>query len=1564
MNSLNHLICRFGQIARFLPVFLIASLINVPASAEAGLDDSAQRCSPATRGIDQLFASGGTNHCPQAHAGINRPIELNQRVALDGSRTVDLDGQRLEFSWTVLRAPAGSAVGVENPDALKTHFTPDLAGDYLIELEVTDSMGGVSRDTVTFSTGNLPPVAHAGSDLTGEVGQLVYLDAERSYDFDNDVLAYQWTLIEQPSDSLATLVNPSASSSSLVMDTEGDYRIELKVKDRSHTSQGSELVLSTYNSAPVANAGRGRVVGPNSTIVFDSTRSSDFDLDALSYHWSVLSAPENYRGGFSNATTDSPSLKLGEAGQYLVQLVVDDGVAVSNPATAMIEVRADRLANFDLKDFLPLTNRNGGDDTDGDGVLDPVDNCVLIANAAQRDTDGDGIGNFCDPDLNNDGVVNFIDITLFTPLFLSTDDDADFNGDGIVNFLDYIIITNTFLQQPGPPGTIVWVSLVDGDFDDRLNWEPQIVPSAGTTAIIDVAPAVTVTQSGGSINVNNLVQNENLVLTGSVTFEATGALELGGTMTANNGTTVNNTQIVPSLAGTGTFSLNSGTHTWSSNTIGIPTTLNNSTLVNNNGGLTVNDTITLDAPSSPTGFQFLSDQTITGTGTIFMNGLGNSVINEPRLLPFNTFTLTLDSGITVRGGKGQIGQGGANVVVNGTVSADVSGEALRIQGATWSGTGSLLATNGGSIELLGTFDNGGNTLDLDTGGGSLQLFNGASLRNAILDGQPGTLMTVLGGTTTYENLQINADVTMVNSALTNVIGGLTLNGNMLIDAPSSPTGLQFIDTQTLGGNATIRFDGVGNTVIGEPRLLPFNGVTLTIAPTVDIEGGKGTIGQPAAALVLNGNVTADVDGEVIQILGSTWNSVSTLTAINNGGLWLGGNFDNGNNTLNLDTADGSINLLNGASLRNATITGTAGTELTVNSGSTNLEALTYTGDITMVNSAISNVTNGLTLNGTLLIDAPTSPTGLHLTGTQTLDGTATIIFDGVGNTVINEPRLLSLGTGTVLTIGEDITVRGGKGQIGQAATSLILLGDVIADIAGEEILMGGLDWSATGTLQSLNGGQIGLYGNMDNGGLPVTVDMAGGEFDMNNGTTLSNAVFNGTPGTELMIDTGTTGMTAMTFNHDLRHLNGAITNVAGGLTINGTSTVVAPVSPTGYHFNEAQTLGGTANIVLDSAGNSVINEPRLLPLGAAGDTLTIASTVTISGATGQIGQAARPIVMNGTVTANVSGEEILITGSNWSGTGNINAQNGGNIQLGGVLNNADMTLNFDTSGGTMNVLNGTQLRNTVMNGAAGTNFILNTGSFTFEDITFDADITHTNGAIATVTDGITVNGTVTVNAPTSPTGFHFANTQTLGGNANIVFNSAGNSVINEPRLLPLGGTLTIGSNVVVSGGVATIGSPSLPLVVDGRISADAGRIEVRGTSVTNNGVLEALGGQTLDVDNLFASPGDLHIGPGSIIDLVDAVSGLTAASDVMIDIGAGGSTGTLAAFNGGNAFAGTLTISAVDGYVPTVGEFFTLINQTDFAASEFDSVVSVGLGAGESFSVSYGEFSVTSTVTN
>lgn len=45
-------------------------------------------------------------------------------------------------------------------------------------------------------------------------------------------------------------------------------------------------------------------------------------------------------------------------------------------------------------------------DQDHDGIEDYKDNCYLTYNPSQKDTDADGIGDVCDTDIDDDGIIN------------------------------------------------------------------------------------------------------------------------------------------------------------------------------------------------------------------------------------------------------------------------------------------------------------------------------------------------------------------------------------------------------------------------------------------------------------------------------------------------------------------------------------------------------------------------------------------------------------------------------------------------------------------------------------------------------------------------------------------------------------------------------------------------------------------------------------------------------------------------------------------------------------------------------------------------------------------------------------------------------------------------------------------------------------------------------------------------------------------------------------------------------------------------------------------------------
>ena len=109
------------------------------------------------------------------------------------------------------------------------------------------------------------------------------------------------------------------------------------------------------------------------------------------------------------------------------------------------------------KGVLLLATARVAADADADGIPDNIDVCTLVPNGpgqngGQRDTDGDGYGNICDPDLNEDGVVNARDLAQLKALFFTHDPNADLDGDGVVNAKDLARLKSYFFKPPGPSG--------------------------------------------------------------------------------------------------------------------------------------------------------------------------------------------------------------------------------------------------------------------------------------------------------------------------------------------------------------------------------------------------------------------------------------------------------------------------------------------------------------------------------------------------------------------------------------------------------------------------------------------------------------------------------------------------------------------------------------------------------------------------------------------------------------------------------------------------------------------------------------------------------------------------------------------------------------------------------------------------------------------------------------------------------------------------------------------------------------------------------------------------------
>ncbi|MEE8057277.1 MAG: dockerin type I domain-containing protein [Pseudomonadales bacterium] len=154
--------------------------------------------------------------------------------------------------------------------------------------------------------------------------------------------------------------------------------------------------------------------------------------------------------------TDTELRALAAQGAALTYTCAPPG---SGPRIAL-DRDSDTVPNFEE---VAIGTNPSNADSDGDTILDSIDNCPLTANLDQLDVGGlagspDGIGNACQcGDVSGDGQINNLDAVFLRRFLLglrlrpqaSVDTDfCDVSGDGVCNYLDAIFIQRAVFSLP------------------------------------------------------------------------------------------------------------------------------------------------------------------------------------------------------------------------------------------------------------------------------------------------------------------------------------------------------------------------------------------------------------------------------------------------------------------------------------------------------------------------------------------------------------------------------------------------------------------------------------------------------------------------------------------------------------------------------------------------------------------------------------------------------------------------------------------------------------------------------------------------------------------------------------------------------------------------------------------------------------------------------------------------------------------------------------------------------------------------------------------------------------
>ena len=280
------------------------------------------------------------NAAPTAQAGSNQNVVAGNPVTLDGSTSSDADQDQLTYQWTLITKPVGSSATLAAATSAKPSFTADIAGAYVVTLVVNDGQASSTSSsvTITASSANAAPVAHAGAAQTVVAGSTVTLDGSASSDANNDTLTYSWTLATRPEGSTATLALSNAVRPTFQADVPGSYAATLVVNDGQLSSAATTVSITANagNAMPVAHAGTAQNVKTGTTVTLDGSASSDANGDALTYKWTFAAVPEGSSATLNSTTSSKPSFIADVAGTYVATLTVNDGRLDSVPTNVAV----------------------------------------------------------------------------------------------------------------------------------------------------------------------------------------------------------------------------------------------------------------------------------------------------------------------------------------------------------------------------------------------------------------------------------------------------------------------------------------------------------------------------------------------------------------------------------------------------------------------------------------------------------------------------------------------------------------------------------------------------------------------------------------------------------------------------------------------------------------------------------------------------------------------------------------------------------------------------------------------------------------------------------------------------------------------------------------------------------------------------------------------------------------------------------------------------------------------------------------------------------------------------
>ncbi len=1017
-------------------------------------------------------------------------------------------------------------------------------------------------------------------------------------------------------------------------------------------------------------------------------------------------------------------------------------------------------------------------------------------------------------------------------------------------------------------------------------------------------------------------------------------------------------------------------------------------------------TIRLTSTSTNTGLRIETPVTLTGGGTILMEGGSARIADVSGTV--DTGHLTIDTGSSILG-QGFIGINRTILTNHGTIQASVVGGMLTID----PGTGGMV--NDGVLE-----SNQNSTLRLDSGtytntGGfirvsdnaTVELYSGPSIINGSLE-TTGTGIIETGNSTlaTLTDVSLDGNIRINNGGNIELIGTLTTTSGseVLIDSTVSNTDLLIETTVNLTGGGTISMAGAAARITDETGATDGHLVNNDF-----LIHGRGSIGTNRTQITNHSTIRADISGQTLNIDpdGDGLANDGLLEASNAATLRLSdGSYNNTNGTLRAQ--DGStVELYAGPAITNGTLQ-TVGTGV-IKTGNSTLSALT---DVSL--DGLLQIENGdnVELIGTLTatpssivrINSTVTNTDLLIEGLVNLTGGGTIEMLGAGPRILDET-----GTTDGHLVNNDFLIHG-RGYIGYNRMQITNHDTIRADIAGQTLVIDPLsDVVNDGVMEATNTANLQLNnGNFDNtnGTIRAAADST---VEFLYGPSITNGTLQ-TTGNGL-IHTGNatiTTLTDVTLDGVVQIENGDNIELIGTLTTNPSSIVRinSTVSSTDLLIEGPVTLTGGGTIEMVGSGARILDES-----GSIDGHLT--NTDMLIHGRGNIGYDRTQITNQSEIRADITDQTLELdpgTGG-MVNTGLVNATNGATVLMNsGTYDNTGGTIRADVDS-LVKFINGPVI-------TAGTLQSIGTGRFETANATIAVldSVTINGHVLIDNADNIELRGTVTNNAASlitvgstvSTTDLLIESEVTLTGGGTIELIAGGSRILDESGVID--GHLKNMDNLIHGRGY--IGYNRTQITNGGTIAADVSgqtlTLDVDARGLANTGTLRAIDTATLHIEDGFSNDGNIEVAADSTVridgtltnnaggvifgngliqmdtggnaDVINdgEISPGASAGELAMDVGTltFGATGSLTAEIGGLAAAtdydrltvfgdvvlgGTLDASILGGFSPAVGDTFDILLASGSVSGSFDTI-NLPAGPGEGFGIFYGSNFVRLTV--